>query len=115
MWIATDLANHVCDSGSFYILDWPKYTSCDMLLSKSLLKKGGYHMGWCPNCNRELLAETNDDIVPLWIIESPPNTLLLTCYIALINLLITETCLQCGFEEVVDFQRHFISVIIIRR
>ncbi len=72
-------------------------------------------MGWCPNCNRELLAETNDDIVPLWIIEPHLDTLTLTGYVALMNLLITETCLDCGFEEVVDFQRHFISIIIIRR
>ena len=86
-----------------------------MLLSNTQIKIGGYRMGWCPNCNRELLAETNDDIEPLWTIESHPNTVLLTGYVALINLLITETCLHCGFEEVVDFQRHFISIIIIRR
>ncbi len=86
-----------------------------MLLSNTQIKIGGYRMGWCPNCNRELVAETNENIVPLWIIEPQSNTLPLTGYVALINLLITETCLHCGFEEVVDFQRHFISIIIIRR
>ena len=115
MWLATDLASHVCDRDSFYILAWPKYTCCDMLLSNTHIKIGGYRMGWCPFCNRELQAETSDDIVPLWIIETHLDTLMLTGCVALINILMMETCLHCGFEEVVDFQKHFISIIIIWR
>lgn len=64
-------------------------------------------MGWCPNCDRELQRESSCETEGEWLTDT--QGVVSHCLIKNIQAAI-EVCLECGFQEPIDFQQKRLCV-----